>query len=78
MDPVLVKIGTHVRRLRHARKLTQDELGQMTGVNAELLGRVERGEQNLTVLTLARIAAGLDVTLVDLVEAVPPLQFRPR
>lgn len=78
MDPILAMVGAHVRRLRKARGLTQGALGQAIGINANLLGRIERGEQNLTVLTLARLAAGLEVGLSDLVQACPPLPLTPR
>ena len=77
MEPVLATIGAHVRRLRKARGLTQGALGQAVGINANLLGRIERGEQNLTVLTLARLAAGLEVSLSDLVQDCPPLRLTP-
>lgn len=71
MDPILVMVGAQVRCLRKARGLTQAALGQTIGINPNLLGRIERGEQNLTVHTLARIAAGLDVTLGELVRTCP-------
>lgn len=74
MDPILVIVGAEVRRLRKARRLTQATLGQAVGINPNLLGRIERGEQNPTLLTLARIADGLDVTIGELVQSCP----RPR
>lgn len=72
MDPILAMVGAQVRHLRKARGLTQHAFGQRIGINPNLLGRIERGQQNLTVLTLARLAAGLEVRLVDLVGHVPP------
>ena len=72
MDPILVTIGAHVRRLRKSRGLTQALLAQTVGINPNLLGRIERGDQNPTVLTLWKIAEGLGVTLGDLVEPSPP------
>lgn len=78
MDPILAMVGAQVRRLRKARRLTQATLGQTIGINPNLLGRIERGEQNPTLLTLARIAAGLDVALDDLVETCPRPRLEPR
>lgn len=72
MDPILVETGAQVRRLRQARGLTQGALGAAIGINPNLLGRIERGEQNPTLLTLARLAAGLQTTLADLVRTCPP------
>lgn len=71
MDPILVMVGAQVRYLREARGLTQAELGHAIGINLNLLGRIERGHQNATLLTLARIADGLGVTVRDLLEDGP-------
>jgi transcriptional regulator with XRE-family HTH domain len=76
MDPILGSVGEQVRRLRKARGLTQRAFGATIGIDPNLLGRIERGEQNLTVRTLARIAAGLDVDLTDLVRVVPRSALR--
>lgn len=71
MDSILATVGAQVRRLRKARRLTQAELAQTIDINPNLLGRIERGEQNATILTLARIATGLDVGLAELVSPCP-------
>lgn len=71
MDPILVMVGARVRCLREARGLTQAELGHAIGINANLLGRIERGLQNATLLTLARLAGGLDVSVRDFFDDLP-------
>jgi transcriptional regulator with XRE-family HTH domain len=73
MDPILAMVGAQVRRLRTARGLTQIALGQRIDINPNLLGRIERGQQNPTILTLARIATGLQVELIELIQpTIPP------
>ncbi|MEO1969492.1 MAG: helix-turn-helix transcriptional regulator [Sphingomonadaceae bacterium] len=72
MSPILATIGAHVRSLRKQRGLTQIELGQKIGLNPNLLGRIERGDQNPALLTLAKVADGLGVSLEELVKGCPP------
>jgi transcriptional regulator with XRE-family HTH domain len=51
-----------LRRLRKRKRLTQDELSKLTGLNAVTISQVERGA-NTTTDTLSRIAEGLGVPL---------------
>jgi transcriptional regulator with XRE-family HTH domain len=53
--------------LRQSRRLAQDDLAVRTGLHRTYLGGIERGERNPTWKTLATIAAGLDVSLSQLV-----------
>jgi transcriptional regulator with XRE-family HTH domain len=59
-DPALVKIGEVIRRMRKQRGLSQELLAIDAGVDRSYMGGIERGEHNLTVMTLTRIAAALD------------------
>lgn len=59
-------VGRRIRSLRHARGLTQQELGERADLSYKYLGAVERGEENPSLLVLERIAAGLGVELLDI------------
>ncbi len=59
-------LGRHIRSLRQARGLTQQQLGERADLNYKYLGAVERGEQNPSLLVLERIAAALEVEMSDL------------
>jgi transcriptional regulator with XRE-family HTH domain len=52
-------VGNRIRVLRKERRLTQEKLADRAKINAKFLGSVERGEKNLTLQTLAKIADGL-------------------
>ena len=45
-----------------ARRLSQDELGQLCGIDRTYLSQIENGKQNVTLLVLARIAEALAET----------------
>lgn len=63
-DPAAV--GQRVRALREAMNLSLRDLAERTGVSAPMLSQVERGETSPTLNVAARIAAGLDLSLSQL------------
>jgi XRE family transcriptional regulator, regulator of sulfur utilization len=59
-------IGARVKALREAAGLSLRELSERSGVSAPMLSQVERGETSPTLTVAARIAAGLDLRLSQL------------
>ena len=59
-------VGPRVRALREAMDLSLRDLAQRTGVSAPMLSQVERGETSPTLAVASRIAAGLELTLSQL------------
>lgn len=58
---VLVNIGKAVRYARKLRSMSQEQLAFNAEVDRSYIGGVERGEHNLTIITLYRIADALDI-----------------
>jgi transcriptional regulator with XRE-family HTH domain len=56
-----VDVGRRVRRIRTERGISQEELARALGVHRTYLGGVERGERNLTLRSVERLAERLDV-----------------
>ncbi|HEX8073740.1 MAG TPA: XRE family transcriptional regulator [Thermoleophilaceae bacterium] len=61
-----LRIGPRVRALREAMDLSLRDLGERAGVSAPMLSQVERGETSPTVAVAGRIAAGLELSLSQL------------
>ena len=59
-------IGARVKALREASSLSLRELALRSGVSAPMLSQVERGETSPTLTVAARIAAGLELRLSQL------------
>jgi transcriptional regulator with XRE-family HTH domain len=59
-------IGARVRALREAMRLSLRDLAERSGVSAPMLSQVERGETSPTLVVAARIAAGLELSLSQL------------
>jgi len=60
------RIGLRVRALRDAMGLSLRDLAARSGVSAPMLSQVERGETSPTLAVAAKIAAGLELTLSQL------------
>ena len=48
--------------------MSQEELATKAGVHRTYIGMIERGEKNITILTMLRVTTALDVKLSDLLE----------
>ena len=60
------KFGTHVRELRRKLGLSQEELGFKSNIHRTYIGAVERGEQNVSLDNIGRLAKQLKVSLSEL------------
>ena len=65
-DGDVAAVGARVRALREAMGLSLRDLAERSGVSAPMLSQVERGETSPTLAVAARIAAGLDLSLSQL------------
>jgi len=68
-DPRIV-FGRRVRELREERKLSQEKLAELAQLHRNYVGGIERGERNVSLLNIVKIARGLDVRPAKLVEAI--------
>lgn len=68
MDKVTLqtKLGTAVRERRQALEYSQDTFADAIGMHRAYYSAIERGERNVTLATLARVAEGLDVPIAAL------------
>jgi transcriptional regulator with XRE-family HTH domain len=60
-DPDLLALGREAHRLREALDLTQEELADRAGLHPNYIGRIERGESNVSVKAPFKLARGLGV-----------------
>src|ERR1700721_2504575 len=59
-------VGPRIRALRDAMSLSLRDLAARSGVSAQMLSQVERGETSPTLAVATKIAAGLELTLSQL------------
>lgn len=59
-------LGERIREARKATGLSQEQLALQADIDRSFMGQVERGQRNISVLTLLRMARVLDVNLGSL------------
>ena len=72
--PNLVKIGQEIQVLRKTNGYSQEECAYNAGIARTYMGRVERGEQNISIQNLIKIALALQVEVGELVPSLNQLK----
>lgn len=76
--PAAAVFGQRVRLRRERRGWSQERLAYETGLHDTYIGRIERGHQNLTLLSILRIAAALQLDPGTLLRGLEPPPIIPR
>lgn len=61
--------STNMRALRKARGMTQEHLAELAELHTNYISSCERGERNISICNIAKIARALGVTMCELVAA---------
>jgi transcriptional regulator with XRE-family HTH domain len=61
------QLGLAIRRHREEMGVSQEGLAEIIGCHRNYVGYLERGEQNVTIDMLARVAKAVGCTVTDLV-----------
>ncbi|MBS5914366.1 helix-turn-helix transcriptional regulator [Paenibacillus macerans] len=65
---IMQHIGAKIRLYRLAKHWTQEQLADCIGSTGTYIGRLERGEKNVRIQTLVKIAEALDISIFALLE----------
>lgn len=63
--------GKAVRALREERGYSQEELAERAGLHRNYVGGVERGERNIALENIVKLAGALSVRTRDLFDSLP-------
>jgi transcriptional regulator with XRE-family HTH domain len=72
LSPATQVFGERVRARRQVLGLSQEAMAHQIGVHWTFLGQVERGQRNLNLHNLLKLAAGLGVDPAELVQGLQP------
>lgn len=70
-DKVQRSFGQRLRALRTSQQLTLEMLAERADLHERYVGSVERGERNLSLFNIWRLAHGLGITTAELVQDLP-------
>lgn len=63
---IRIRVGQNIKRIRLAKGLSQEKLAETSGFHRTYVGSVERGERNVSLLSLDKIAKALNVDVIDM------------
>ena len=67
---ILIRFGKKVREERLKKGLSQEDLASKANVHRTYIGMIERGEKNITLLNIKKIAIALDLQINQLLNDV--------
>lgn len=63
---ILIKFGERVRDLRKEKGLSQEQLSFLANLHRTYIGMIERGEKNITLVNIEKIAIALQIDIHEL------------
>ena len=70
MDNARQIVGKKIRMIREELEISQEELANRSGLHRTYIGSVERGERNLSIESISKIAKGLNVKIEQLFKGI--------
>lgn len=67
-EPILVAFGQRIRQLRKSRGLSQENLAFSAGVHRTYVGMIERGEKNITLSNIRKMADAFGISVSELLK----------
>ena len=67
-EDITKRIGLNITIIREKKGLSQEKLAELAGLHRAYIGQIERGEKNIGLKNLQKIAKGLNVSIKKLVD----------
>lgn len=65
-DTISKRFGLFVAKLRNERGMTQEELAFKSGLHRTYIGMIERGERNITLVNVMRLADAFGIRMSEM------------
>ena len=73
ISKITITVGQRLRNFRNQQQLSQEKLAELAGVHPTYIGQIERGEKNITIESLEKITAALQIPLCKVFEKLAPV-----
>ncbi len=67
---MLKSFGSEIRNLRMSKNLSQERLAEIAGVHRTYIGMIERGEKNISLANIAKIAKSLNIHIYEIFQRI--------
>jgi transcriptional regulator with XRE-family HTH domain len=65
-EEVMRRFGARLREVRERAKVSQEKLAELAGLHRTYVSSVERGQRNISLVNIAKLASALEVPMGDL------------
>ena len=65
MNTITTMVGMRLRSYRQQKGMTQEELAEKAELHPTYIGQAERGEKNLTLVSMEKILAALEISFSE-------------
>ena len=69
-DSIAQKFGEHIRQLRKAKGFSQESFARKLKLHRTYIGAIERGEKNITIKNLEKLADCLGVKISEIFKSI--------
>lgn len=76
MSELTVSFGLKVREQRKLKKLTQEKLALLCNIDRSYMGRIERGEVNITLEKIYEIANALNIDVLKIMPSTRSMNIK--
>jgi transcriptional regulator with XRE-family HTH domain len=66
MEDIRIRFGKALRSKRHKLGMSQEEFADLCGLDRTYIGGIERGERNVALVNIERIAKAFRLSLAEL------------
>ena len=66
MEDIVKQVGFNIRKIREERGISQEKLAGLADLHRAYIGQIERGEKNIGLVNLEKIAKALGVETKEL------------
>jgi len=70
MEDIRVRFGKAMRQRRHKLGVSQEAFADLCGLDRTYVGGIERGERNVALVNIEKIARALKLSLAELMRGV--------
>lgn len=67
-NQIKIQFGNRIKELRRDKKMSQEELAELAYLHRTYIGGIERGERNICLVNLKKIANAFNMSISKLLE----------
>ena len=67
---ILQNFGLRVQKLRKSKNLSQEQFADICGLHRTYIGMIERGEKNITLKNIHKLATALNINISDFFKGI--------